>query len=237
MAAAQHSRGGIAAPAVAEEQNGQVLLLCTGQGGIQIKGGLRKTARAAAAGGSGAGRVVGQNAVSFVHKMHRLRQVYLRVRAKPVGDDDKGRRVLRRIEPARELGGAGGERDRLPRVVCCNVFIAHGQSVRLVCAPEQGGVHDLHGSNGADKINCQRKEHNAPQHAGSSGHSALPFEKRPAPLWGRPLHFAYCFGSRTVSTSPAARPARPCSSEGMMIFVALPSATFCMASSALSLMT
>lgn len=100
MAAAQHSRGGIAAPTVAEEQNGQALLFCAGQGGIQIKGGLRKTARAAAAGGSGAGRIVGQDAVSFVHKMHRLRQVCLRVRAKPVGDDDKGRRILRRIEPA-----------------------------------------------------------------------------------------------------------------------------------------
>ena len=176
MAAAQHSRGRIAAPAVAAEQNGQVLLLRTGQGGIQIKGGLRKTARAAAAGGSGAGRVVGQNAVSFVHKMHCLRQVYLCVRAKPVSDDDKGRRVLRRIEPARELGGAGGERDRLPRIIRRDVRIAHGQPVRLVCAPEQGGVHDLHGSNGADKINCQRKEQDPPQRAGFSGHSAPPFQ-------------------------------------------------------------
>ena len=41
------------------------------QGGIQIEGGLRKAARAAAAGGSGAGRVVGQNAVAAVHKVHR----------------------------------------------------------------------------------------------------------------------------------------------------------------------
>ena len=176
MAAAQHGRGRIAAPAVAEEQNGQVLLLCTGQGGIQIKGRLRKTARAAAAGGSGAGRIVGQDAVAAVHKVHRLRQVCLRVRAKPVGDDDKGRRILCRVEPARELRGAGGERDCLPRVVRCDVLIAHGQPVRLVCAPEQGGFHDLHGSNGADKINCQRKEQNAPQHAGSSGHSAPPFQ-------------------------------------------------------------
>ena len=176
MAAAQHSCGGIAAPAVAEEQNGQVLLLCTGQGGIQIEGGLRKTARAAAAGGSGAGRVVGQDAVSFVHKMHRLRQVCLRVRAKPVGDDDKGCRILCRVEPARELRGAGGERDCLPRVVRCDVLIAHGQPVRLVCAPEQGGVHDLHGSNGADKINCQHKEQDPPQRAGFSGHSAPPFQ-------------------------------------------------------------
>ena len=176
MAAAQHSRGGIAAPTVAEEQNGQALLFCAGQGGIQIKGGLRKTARAAAAGGPGAGRVVGQNAVSFVHKVHRLRQVCLRVRAKPVGDDDKGCRILRRVEPARELGGAGGERDRLPRIVRRDVRIAHGQPVRLVCAPEQGGVHDLHGSNGADKINCQRKEQDPPQRAGFSGHSAPPFQ-------------------------------------------------------------
>ncbi len=47
----------------------------------------------------------------------------------------------------------------------------------------------------------------------------------------------YSFGSLTASTSPLARPASPCSSDGMMIFVALPSAIFCMASSALSLMT
>ena len=51
------------------------------------------------------------------------------------------------------------------------------------------------------------------------------------------IYFCSAGLSVMISFRDVASPAMPCISDGMMIFVALPSATFCMASSALSLST
>ena len=91
----------------------------------------------------------------------------------------------------------------------------------------RGAEHPL--TQGADKTLL----HNLLLFTLFSGRLQTIFEKLPRRLWAAG-DWGY---SLVLSTMPLARPTRPCISLGMMILVAFPSATFCMASMAFSFST